>query len=47
MSAPTTTCPVCHGSGFGVSDARCGFCGGKGSVTPDAAREFKRSGGRA
>lgn len=34
-------CPACNGSGFGVADTQCGFCGGCGGVPLDAAQRFE------
>jgi DnaJ-class molecular chaperone len=39
-------CPACDGSGFGVADTFCGYCGGSGGVPPVAAeRLIARKGG--
>jgi DnaJ-class molecular chaperone len=34
----TTICPQCDGSGVGVADTKCSFCGGCGGVSHAAAQ---------
>lgn len=36
----TAICPACDGSGFGVADTECGFCGGCGGVPLAVAQAF-------
>jgi DnaJ-class molecular chaperone len=33
-------CPACNGSGYGVADQYCGFCGGSGGVPVWVAERF-------
>lgn len=37
----TAICPACDGSGSGVADTSCGFCGGGGGVPLSAAQDFE------
>lgn len=37
----TAICPACNGSGFGVADTQCGFCGGCGGVPLAAEQSFR------
>jgi hypothetical protein len=36
----TAICPACDGSGFGVADTMCGYCGGCGGVPLAAAQRL-------